>query len=144
MKAEFIDKKTFLETIKNIDFKENDIKEAQEFGCKDIYECYENVAQRYSRYVLIKEKSKTLVPIILDRCGYLTFFVSKELDPRKALSFVKEIKRLANWYTNNYETTIFVKVANWYREANRIVKLVGFKPYIQSDEYTIYVYERIR
>jgi len=140
MTVEIVDKKTLLEKAENIEYREDDIKEAKQYGCKTVFECYKRASERYSRYFLVVDNNKVIAPIVLNRCGYLTFFVNKELSPNKAISFVRELKKLAKWYTDNYEKTIFVKTANWYKEAKRLNKLVGFKPYILRTSETIWVY----
>jgi hypothetical protein len=144
MTWEQVDQNAALEAAKEIKYRNQDIKEALDYGCKSVFGCYEAVKDRHTRWFLIKDGTTVVAPIALKRDGYLTFFVNRDLAPEKALAFIRALRDIAKWYTDNYETTIFVKTANWYKEAQRINKLVGFKPYILTNKTTIWVYEAKR
>ena len=143
MRLEQTDYNTLISVAGSIKYRNQDIRESQLFGSKSILENYKY--KRFSRYYIIYLKDKPIVPIQIDRTGFISFFISSELNPiNDGLVLVKTLKKLLQWWTDNYETTLFVKTANWYKEANKLNKIIGFKEVLISDEYSIWEYRNNR
>jgi len=137
--------KEFRESIEQATFRTNDEKECISFGSTGVLKCLKDIEKLYTRYFLIlddNDNDNICAYIALPRNGRMSFFVSDNI--KHKLGFVKELRNIAKWYTDNYETTIFTKTANWYNEANKINVLVGFKKQTMYDEYTVWVYENKR
>lgn len=127
----------------SIRFRNQDIRESMEYGAKHIEDNY--MFDRYSRYFMLYNNNIPIAPIQIKRDGFISFFISSELEPvGDGLKLIKTLRNLLKWYTDNYETTLFVRTANWYNEANRINAMVGFKKYRIMQDYTIWVYENNR
>ena len=143
MRLEQTDYNTLISLAGSIKYRNQDIRESQLFGSKSILDNYKY--KRFSRYYIIYLKDKPIVPIQIDRTGFISFFISNELEPvEDGIKLVKFLKAILKWWTNNYETTLFVKTANWYKEANKLNRLIGFKQYKIFTDYSIWVYENNR
>ena len=143
MKIKQVDYKTLVPIAGSIKYRNQDIIESKGFGAINIVDNYKY--NRASKYYIIYNKDKPIVPIQIDRTGFINFFISSELNPiNDGLVLVKTLKKLLQWWTDNYETTLFVKTANWYKEANKLNKIIGFKEVLISDEYNIWEYKNNR
>ena len=143
MRLEQTDYNTLISLAGSIKYRNQDIRESHLFGSKSILDNYKY--KRFSRYYIIYLKDKPIVPIQIDRTGFISFFISNELEPVKdGIKLVKFLKATLKWWTDNYETTLFVKTANWYKEANKLNRLIGFKQYKIFTDYSIWVYENNR
>jgi len=141
MNFETVDRTTLLDTVKSMTFRGQDIKEAQDFGMGSILQCFESVNKRFSRYFIIYDNKEPQAVVSIDRCGLLTFFTSNSITNKVA--YIKCLKSIMQWYLKNYEKSMFVRVAKWYTEANRIVKIIGFKLYENHDyDYIYYIEEK--
>jgi len=143
-----VSKEEFKAIVGSVKFKHKDNIEAMLYGCKNVKECYlKAINSRYGRYnkyfiVFDNRTNSPLVPIILQRDGHIIFFVSQDLDRTNALQFVKDIKQLAK-ETVSTIGSIFVNTANFYKEAHKLNKLIGFKPIEHYQFYTKYVLEKL-
>lgn len=132
-----------LGVVGSIKYRNQDVRESFVLGCKNISDNYKY--SRYNRYYILYNNNIPIVPIQIDRLGFIVFFISKDLEPiADGLKLVKKLKVLLKWYTDNYETTLFVKTANWYKEANKLNRIIGFTKYIVNKDFTIWVYENKR
>jgi len=137
MLVKTVSREDFYKAIDGIDYREQDIKEAFEFGCTSIKVCYDKANHSFARYYLICEDNGTpVVTIMLQRDGHLVFFISNIISSH--ISLVKALKRLAD-ETILWVGPIFTKTAYWYTEAQRLNKLIGFRPYQKYNRYGIYV-----
>ena len=143
-----VTKEEFVNILDNIKFKHKDSMEAMLYGCKNVQMCYlKAINSRYGKYnkyfiVFDDRTNNPLVPIILQRDGHIVFFVSQDLDRTNALQFVKDIKQLAK-ETVSSVGSIFVNTANFYKEAHKLNKLIGFKPIEYYQFYTKYALEEL-
>jgi len=127
------DSEYFLNIVKGLEYKENDIKEAQELLYPkldvQVYDVLISAPNRWADHYLIKDDNnddKIVCTITLDRNNNLHYFVTKDLTTANALSFVKTIKTLADKVLE-CRKVLFVTTANWYEEAIKFNKLIGFK-----------------
>jgi len=139
MHYKIVNREKLIDTVKSMTFRDMDIKEVKDFGFKSILHCFETVNPRFSRYAIIYNNQEPQAVISIDRCGSLTFFVSNNIV--KHIAYIKCLKNIIQWYLSNYEKSMFVRVAKWYTEANRIVKMIGFTLYQNHTHDSIYVIE---
>jgi hypothetical protein len=131
-----VDKDTFFATIPKIEYREDDEKEAVEYGTKGVVDCYYKSVHEFNKYFIAYEDNKPICPILLGRNGYITFFISKDVN--KPLPLIKELKDLAR-KTVDCCGPIVTKTASWYKEALRLNKLIGFKKYKLYNQYGFYI-----
>jgi len=143
MKIKQVDYDTLKTASGSIKYRNQDIVESKGFGAINVSDNY--VYDKFSKYYIIYKDNKPIVPIQIKRNGFINFFISSELEPvGDGLVLVKILKQLLKWWTDNYETTLFVKTAEWYKEANKLNKIIGFKKYLIADKYTIWTYNNNR
>ena len=127
----------------SLSFKEKDEMEAREFNCKNVIDCYFNIKMpEFSECYIVYDNrtNDVLCPIVLQRDGFLIFFVTKNLGRTNQIQFVKDIKKLSQDVVNRVGS-IFVNTINWYKEAHKIDELIGFRPYKRNYKFTTYVLE---
>jgi len=137
MHFKIVNRTKLLSTVKTMTFRGQDIKEVKDFGFGSILQCFESVNHRFSRYAIIYDKTEPQAVVSINRCGELTFFTSNSITSK--IAYIKCLKDILTWYLSNYEKSMFVRVAKWYTEANRIVKMIGFKIY-ENHTYDIIYY----
>jgi hypothetical protein len=137
MNVRQVNKQKFHKIIKRIEYREDDIKEAKEFGCKDIEDCYIKPNMKYARYYVIYEDRKPIVTVALLRNGQIIFFISKNVKRKKLL--IKTLRKFAK-RTVKCAGPITTKTANWYTEALRLNELVGFDLAYINNRYQIWVF----
>ena len=137
-KSLIVDRDTFLSTIKEISYRNQDITEAHQFGCNGIYGCYKKANHRFAKYYIIYEGDTPKCTVMLQRDGHIIFFISKDIENKVGL--IRELKRLADEVVSS-AGAIITKTANWYNEANRLNRLIGFKKYHILDYFTLWVKE---
>ena len=143
MKIKQVDYETLVPIAGSIKYRNQDIVESKGFGAINIVDNYKY--NRTSKYYIIYNKDKPIIPIQIDRTGFISFFISSELEPVvDGLKLARFLKTILKWWTDNYETTLFVKTAHWYKEANKLNKLIGFKEVLISNEYSIWEYKNNR
>ncbi len=141
-----VSEKEFKAIIDSVKFKHKDSMEAMLYGCSNVKECYlKSINSKYGKYnkyfiVYDDRTNEPLVPIILQRDGHIVFYVTQNLTRTNALQFVKDIKQLAK-ETIEKVGSIFVNTANFYKEAHKLNRLIGFKPIGYYNTYTKYVLE---
>jgi len=141
-----VSKEQFESIVDSVKFKHKDSMEAMLYGCRNVKECYlKTMNSRYSKYnkyfIIFDDRTNApLVPIILQRDGHIIFFVSQKLNRTNTLQFIKDVKQLAK-ETVNTVGSIFVNTANFYKEAHKLNRLIGFKPIEYYQFYTKYVLE---
>jgi len=141
-----VNKKEFINTLDNVKFKHKDNIEAMLYGCKNVKECYlKSINSKYGKYnkyfiVYDDRTNEPLVLIILQRDGHIVFYVTQNLTRTNALQFIKDIRQLAK-KTIEKVGSIFVNTANFYKEAHKLNRLIGFKPIGYYHTYTKYVLE---
>ena len=137
MKYVEVGRKTFFSTIALIKYRENDIAEAEDFGCINIRNCYEKANRDFARYFVVYEGNDPIVTVMLQRDGHIIFFISK--DVKHPIRLVRVLKRMAKKYSD-CAGPIITKTAYWYKEAQRLNELIGFKPYKLYNKFGLYVY----
>jgi hypothetical protein len=133
-----VDKQTFFDRVDTIEYREQDIQEAREFGCKSIKACYTKAVHRFAKYFIVYDEYTPIVTVMLQRDGYIIFFISKNVN--SPVKLIKVLKRLANKVTKN-AGAIITKTAKWYTEAQRLNRIIGFKDYQIYDYFGYYVKE---
>ena len=134
-----VDRDTFLNEVSNIEYREDDIREANEFGCLDIHNCYMKAQKHFSRYFIVYEDMRPICSIMLQRDGNIIFFISKNV--KHKIKLIKVLRKLANKIVNCCGP-IITKTASWYDEALRLNKIIGFMPYKLFNEFGLYVLEK--
>lgn len=146
MKFIVSDKDSCIEAAGFIKFRSQDEIEARQFGNIPVIEHYKMAAQypftRWFQIVDDEDGNNICAIIALKRDGMMTFFANSNI--KNKIAFIRELKNIADWYTSNYETTIFTRTASWYDDANRINKIVGFRILVKGDNEAIWVYEKDR
>ena len=130
----------FLEVVGSIRYRNQDIKEAMEFGCKDIADCYEKMKKEWARYFVAYEGENPVLTVALQRDGHIIFFISDSI--QHPIRLTKAMRRFAKKMTKNCGP-IITKTASWYEEANRFNKLVGFSLWKVFNRYALWVYPPI-
>ena len=128
-----LDTKYFLDIVKELDFKDKDEEEARDIlhsnDEKAVYQVLVSAPNRWAEHYFIKDtkkENKIVCVITLDLGNNLHYFVTKDLDTKNSIKFVKTIKSLVQ-ETVKYRHTVFVTTRNWYTEAIKFNKLIGFK-----------------
>jgi len=132
-----VTKKEFYEAIHSISYRNQDVKEAFDFGCTSIEDCYNKATHLFARYYLVKEDDKPIVTVMLQRDGHIIFFISSNVNNKLAL--IRNLKKLAD-DTIRDAGAIITKTAHWYTEALRLNKVIGFKVLSIRDIYSFYSY----
>ena len=133
-----VELKEFFDIIETIEYRDQDKKEAFDFGCTDIIDCYRKAKHRWAKYFIVEEDGRAIVTVMLQRDGNIIFFISR--DVRKKVALIKQLRKLANKVTNKCGV-IITKTANWYKEAQRLNEVIGFKEWRIYDYYTHWVKE---
>ena len=131
-------KEDFFNIIDSIEYREQDITEAKDFGCSSIRDVYLAAMHKFARYFVVYEDDIPVVTVMLQRDGHIVFFISKYVKHHIAIirflrSFAMEVVECCG--------PIITKTANWYTEARRLNDLIGFKLYYLKDKFGIYVLE---
>ena len=133
-----VSREEFFSAINTIEYRSQDLKEAIDFGCESILDCYMKAKHRFAKYYLVEENGIPIVTVMLQRDGYIIFFISKNVN--SPVKLIKVLKRLANNVTKNVGA-IITKTAKWYIEAQRLNRIIGFKDYQIYDYFGYYVKE---
>jgi hypothetical protein len=133
-----VDRENFLSVVDSMTYRNQDIREAQQFGCSSVPACYKRIKDRFARYYIVYEDTKPIVTVMLKRDGNIVFFIASEV--KHHIGLIKCLKELATLTVKN-AGAIMTKTAYWYEEAQRMNKLIGFKPYQKYDYYGLYVLE---
>jgi len=137
MKTSEVDKQLFFAAVNSIDYRDDDIKEANQFGCSSIEMCYKKANHAFAKYFIIEYKKEPVVTVMLQRDGHIIFFISKIKMPN--IKLIRTLRRLAK-KESKCAGPIVTKTASWYIEALRVNKLVGFWPYKLYSTYGFYVF----
>jgi len=132
-----VDRPTFIRYVDAISYRDDDEKEAREFGCVNVRHCYDKAKLEFARYFVVLEDDIPVATIVLQRDGQLVFFISK--DVKRPVALVKALRRLAK-KTVKCCGPITTKTANWYKEALRFNEVIGFKLYKIRDRSQIWVF----
>jgi hypothetical protein len=124
----------------SLEFKNKDKLEALQYGCSSIIQCFKNI--RYKQFckfykVLDNRTNKVLALIALERNGYLTFFVTKDLTIGNSKTFIKELRHIAI-ETVKCCGSIFVNTIYWYKEAKKLNELVGLRFWFRNEIKDVY------
>ena len=132
-----VNKEQYLLTCIRLKFKEKDRKEANQFGCSTVFNCIKNDAYGAEKFFIQKISNRTTCVASLSPNGYMTFFVTEDLDKTNAHIAIKEIRTKMK-KVKEKKGELFVKVASWYREAQWLLEKIGFKKHIDKKYYYIY------
>ena len=133
--VQVVNRDQFYSTIKGITFREGDEQEARDFGCLSVEDCLKKSLHPFNRYYIVYEDGEPKVAIILKRCGEIAFFIASNI--RHKVRMVKKLKKLARTVVNRCGI-ITTKTALNYTEAQKMNKLIGFKPFKLYNKYGIY------
>jgi len=126
-----LDTKYFLDICSNLEYKDKDELEAQDIiGSKDgtVLRVLRNAPNRWAEHYIVRDEKidKIVCTITLDINNNLHYFVTKDLQKNNSISFVKTIKKLVE-ETIKYKQVVYVTTKDWYSEAVKFNKLIGFK-----------------
>jgi len=130
---ETTDTEQFLRLCSEVEYKENDQKEAVMYGYKDVVDLFRNVRNRWARHYIVMKGNDILCTITLDTSNNLHYFVTTRLVPQNTLGFVRKLKRLMEQEAQRVDV-LFVHTALWYKEAVKFNELMGFKLMAQDTE----------
>ena len=91
----------------------------------------------FARYFLVLDNGKPIVTVMLQRDGHIIFFISKNVS--SPIRLIRVLKQLADKQTDCLYP-IITRTANWYKEANRINKLIGFSLWKESEKSSLWIY----
>jgi len=136
MTIEEVSLNKFFEEAKKIKYRNQDVREAFELGCmQGVVQCFENADHFAAQYFIGYENHQPKVAFIIQRDGFLVYFIDSNIEEK--LSLVKAMMKKAEEVISRCGA-LRVQIANWYDEAIRFVRLIGFKPYKIKDKFTIY------
>jgi hypothetical protein len=135
-----LNKKDFLAIVDTLDYKDKDEAEAKEFGSDSVKDSNHRANHWFAKYYTIVHDNKVIATIILQRDGFLVYFVTKDFTPNLTRKLIRTVKQLADDTIASVEN-IFTKTALSYDEALRFNKLVGFRLYLVSNSWTIWIYD---
>ncbi|OQX84620.1 MAG: hypothetical protein B6D63_04110 [Candidatus Latescibacteria bacterium 4484_7] len=125
----------------SIVYRDGDEAEAKEFGCSDVPDCFRRANHEFATYLLAvdftDEGEEPVAPIIVQRDGQIVFFIAKDVKHKHSL--IRALRKKAEQITKRCGP-ITVKTMNWYDEAKRMLKLIGFKEYLLTNRWTKFVY----
>jgi len=130
----------FMDVVFSMKYRNQDIIEAKDFGCKEVPECYIKMKTEFAKYFIVYDGEKPIVTVALQRDGYIVFFIAKEVE--HPIKLVRTLRKLARRVTDKCGP-IITKTAVWYKEAERLNKLVGFNEWKLFDSYSLWVYPKI-
>jgi hypothetical protein len=130
----------FFGLIDTLTYQNEDILEAIDFGFDSVQDAFKEAERHYSRLWTIAHEGTVLTTILEQRDGTLVFFSTEELKGRSIRRYVKVLRKLVRHVTKCREV-VFVRVAAWYKPAQKLLKTVGFKPMVLENHYSIWVYE---
>jgi hypothetical protein len=136
--SRLVSREDFYNAINSITYRNQDIAEAQQFGCSTIEDCYNKAKHRFASYYVIYEDTVPIVTVMLQRDGYIIFFISNNV--QNSLALIRVLKELADMVVM-CAGPIITKTAYWYEEAQRLNKIIGFKEYQLYDYFGYYVKE---
>jgi hypothetical protein len=131
-----VSKDEFFDIVRSIEYRDDDIKEALEFGCSSIENCYRKALHAFNKYYIVYEGNNPVCTIQLARNGNITFFIAKNI--KSPIHLVRKLRELATNVVYHCGP-IVTKTASWYNEALRLNKLVGFKTLKLYNGYGLYV-----
>ena len=132
-----LNKQEYLKIASQQTFKKKDNREANEFGCSSAMNCIINASKTDEIFFTHSLQDKVTFVGSISKDGALTFFVTNHLSRTNAHMAVREIKEALVQIKKRYKQ-IYVRVVNWYYEANRFVKLCGFELNKETMFYKIY------
>jgi len=135
-----VDYDTFMGIVDKVQYQNQDILEAMEFGYKNIPDAYMKAEHAWCRYWVISHEDKVLTTILEGRDGVLTYFTTTDLPGSNIRRYVKVLKKLVTKVTKCREV-VFVKVVIWHKPALALLRTVGFRKYILENHNSIWVYE---
>ena len=134
-----VDRDVFFKDASSITYRDDDIKEAKEFGCSSIIACFNRALAPFSRFFIVYEDEVAVCAIMLRRDGNIVFFISNTI--KSNIGLIKKLRELAHLVVGCCGT-IITKTALWYDEAQRLNNIIGFKPYKLNDKFGLYILER--
>ena len=137
IKTHEVDRKAFYLTVGSIKYRDQDQEEARYFGCLNVKDCYDKAKHEFARYFTLTDEGEPVVTVMLQRDGQIIFFISDRIKHKVAL--VRALRRLAK-KTVKCCGPITTKTANWYEEALKFNKLIGFKLYRINNRYQVWTF----
>jgi aldehyde:ferredoxin oxidoreductase len=140
MRIETVSVDKFMKLVNNVQFQNEDIREAVGYGFKDVPEAFIKAEHAWARYWVVYDIDKVITLILEARDGNLTYFTTTDLPTSNIVTYIKLMKNLVNDVTKCREV-VFVRTARWYKKAISLNKVIGFKEMIITNNYSIWVYE---
>ncbi len=133
-----INNKQFFDTIENLQYQNQDIREAMDFGYKDVQDAYKHAELPWARFYLVKDKRKVLATILEQRDGVLFVYTTVDLPGSNIRGFVNVVKRLLN-DTIKCKDVVYVMHARWHKPGMKLLKVLGFYEYKVYNHKSIWV-----
>ncbi len=131
-----LSREPFIDIVSWMDYRDDDIKEAIEFGCTGVPGCYNRADHLFAKYfVVYDDNDQPVATVQLQRNGNIIFFIRKNVTNH--IGLIRCLKELATSTVEccGAKTT---KTAYWYDEAQRINKIIGFKALTLHNYFGIY------
>ena len=117
---------TFFKAVNEAVYNPLDEREAYEFGYRNVKDAYRSAKIGYARFYLVKHGDDVLVPILLQRDGMLIFFTTNKLQDANVHGLVRVLRKIARKTVHGCGS-IFCISAPWYDQANKLLKITGFR-----------------
>ena len=137
MKIEQVEFEEFFGTIKDLQWQNQDIKESWDLGYKSPYDAFDRANSAWARFYLIRHRKAVLSAIMEQRDGNLIYFTTTDLPNHNMHRYVHLMKQLSDKVIKCRDV-LFVTVINWYKPAQRFIRLAGFRKYHISNDYTVW------
>jgi len=137
MKVHEVGMEEFFSEVYQLQFQNQDIKEAMDLGYKGVQEAYEASKLEWARFYLIKHRKKVLATILEQRDGNLVYFTTVDLPGQNMRRYVKVMDKLSSDVIKCRDV-LFVTVISWYEEAKHFLRLAGFRRYHINNKYEVW------
>jgi len=137
MKTHQVSIEEFYEVIPTLKFDPLATKEVLDLGFKSVEDAYMSANKAWARFYLVKHYGKVIAPILEQRDGNLVFFTTQYMKPKYTKLYIKEMRHISNSVIRK-RGVLFVTVARWYKQAQKFLKIVGFKPHIITPRYEVW------
>ena len=134
-------KERFMNIVNQCKYKDKDEIEARQFLSANVEALYVSANHEFAKYYIVRFDNKIMATIMLERCGSLIYFVTKDFIPDYAFRLIKAVRRLAD-ATVKRAGPITTTTADFYIEALRFNRLAGFELYKVKPRRTVWVYRR--
>lgn len=130
----------FLSIVKEQKYNAKDTIEAKQFGHKSVQDAFRDAELAWARFYTVEDNGVVLAAILEQRDGNIIMFTTQHLKTANIREYIKILTKLGDDIIEHRDV-IFIRVAGWYKEAQRLLKCCGLKPYIIENRMQIWVKE---